>query len=226
MDSAGSVCLLSEASRFSAHRAASPQDWTDTLVTYSKVCADCSRMPTTLFCLQGGERLSNKPSASLWCHRHCLFGVCVCILLFDPLALFTGILGMIYQFSPQSFIWFLCLFMYCSSNIRLHFGVSFIVVDNSCVWNGNISILMTALWFIMYGILLTVVLEVCGLTLWSSSLMSHDQTTLIKIARLGQIRALSICTSFCYPSYSQISLHALITHPTALWDIQQDFLFN
>lgn len=42
MDSAGAMCLLSELRRFTAHRAASPQNWSDTVVTYLKVCADCS----------------------------------------------------------------------------------------------------------------------------------------------------------------------------------------
>lgn len=91
-------------------------------------------LATTLFYLHGGERLSNHPSESLWHHRHCLFGVCS--LLFDPLALYLqAFYGWYISFHlSHSYIWFLCLFMYCLSNISLHFGLSFIVVDNSLEW--------------------------------------------------------------------------------------------
>lgn len=137
MDSAGAMCLLSVLCHFTAHRAASWQNWTDTVVTFLKVCVDCSRKNgnhTFFFVyvwrisvyLQGGERLSNQPSGSFCRHRHWLCGVCS--LVFNPHRL------CIYRFwgwyisfhLSHSYIWFLCLFMKCSSNNSMQFGVSFI----------------------------------------------------------------------------------------------------
>lgn len=154
MDSAGAMCLLSVLCHFTAHRAASWQNWTDTVVTFLKVCVDCSRKngnPTFFLCMcEGLQFICKEEKDSLINLRGVSvvtgigYVVCVAWYLTHTASVFTGFgdgisvfILVIHTFGFYAYLWSARVIIACS------LGSVLLLVDNSYVWNG-ICILITA----------------------------------------------------------------------------------